>query len=121
MSEDRISTTPGNSSHCPACAGKFSSTPRKPCPMCGQSVSLIVLSPLPPVESITALRRISVLAGGLVLGAAFSLLVAGPMMPSGMATIDRAVIWACVMGGPVVGTWWDLHHLSLILPLAVQR
>ena len=53
-------------------------------------------------------RRLKVLGIGLLLGAAFSLWVAGPMMPSGMGLADRARVWAFVMGGPVVGTAWGM-------------
>lgn len=57
------------------------------------------------------LRRGKVLGLGLVLGAVFALLVAGPMMPSGMRVADRATVWGLVMGGPVFGTARGVVHL----------
>jgi hypothetical protein len=53
-------------------------------------------------------RRLTVVGVGLALGAVFALCVAGPMMPSGMGLRDRAIVWAAVMGGPVLGTIWDM-------------
>jgi hypothetical protein len=50
------------------------------------------------------IRWLKVLDIGLLLGAAFALWVAGPLMPSGMPLADRAFVWASVMGGPIVGT-----------------
>src|SRR5437868_6272547 len=61
--------------------------------------------PRPPEGVI---RRLKVLGIGLLLGAAFSLWVAGPVMPSGMAPAQRARVWAAVMGGPFVGTAWGM-------------
>jgi hypothetical protein len=52
------------------------------------------------------IRRLKVLGISVLLAAAFSLWVAGPMMPSGMGAADRVFVWASVMGGPVVGTAW---------------
>lgn len=54
------------------------------------------------------LRRLKVLGIGLLLGASFSLWTAGPMMPSGMQFSDRVLVWASVMGGPIVGTSWGI-------------
>ena len=53
-------------------------------------------------------RRLKVLGVGLLLGAAFALWVAGPMMPSSMPLAERAQVWASVMGGPIVGTAWGM-------------
>jgi hypothetical protein len=57
---------------------------------------------------VPVLRRLPVLGSGLALGAAFALFVAGPTMPEGMRLADRVLVWATVMGGPVVGTAWDM-------------
>ncbi len=50
------------------------------------------------------LRKLKVLGIGLLLGGVFALLVAGPMMPTGMRLSDRALVWTSVMSGPIVGT-----------------
>jgi hypothetical protein len=72
-------------------------------------------------------RRLMVPGPGLLLGAVFSLWVAGPMMPSWMGASDRALVWAYVMSGPAAGTAWgmvDFHPsvglgwLGLALALA---
>jgi hypothetical protein len=75
------------------------------------------------------IRRIKVLGIGLLLGVAFSLWTAGPLMPSGMGLADRASVWASVMGGPVVGTAWGMAEFHptffvlgwLGLPLALAH
>ena len=54
------------------------------------------------------LRRLKVLAIGLLLGASFSLWTAGPMMPSRMQLSDQVLVWVSVMGGPIVGTSWGM-------------
>jgi len=53
-------------------------------------------------------RRLKVVGIGCALGAVFALWVAGPLMPSGMSVRNRAFWWAAVMGGPVLGTAWDM-------------
>ncbi len=45
---------------------------------------------------------------GIALGAAFGLVVAGPMMPTGMDCVNRVAVWGTVMSGPVVGTLYGL-------------
>jgi hypothetical protein len=62
-------------------------------------------------------RRLRVLGIGLSLGALFALWVAGPVMPPGMRLPDRALVWASVMGGPVVGTAWGMadFHPAILL------
>jgi hypothetical protein len=62
-------------------------------------------------------RRLKVLGIGLLLGAAFALWVAGPMMPSGMDLADRALVWAHVMGGPIVGTAWGMAEFHPMIGL----
>jgi hypothetical protein len=66
---------------------------------------------------VPVMRRVAVLVIGLLFGAIFSLLVAGPVMPSGMSLANRALVWASVMGGPIVGTAWGMpeYHPSLLL------
>jgi hypothetical protein len=59
------------------------------------------------------LRRLSVLGVGLALGAAFSLLFAGPMMGPGMGFAN----WAIVMEGPIVGTTWGMGEYHPIILL----
>ena len=56
-------------------------------------------------------RRLSVLCGGLAVGALLSLIIAGPLMPSGMGLRARATIWVAVMGGPVWGSTWDISSV----------
>jgi hypothetical protein len=63
------------------------------------------------------LRKLKVLGVGLILGAVFALLVAGPMMPAGMRLSDRALIWASVMSGPIIGTVWGWAEFNLYIKL----
>jgi hypothetical protein len=63
------------------------------------------------------IRRIKVLGIGLLLGVAFSLWTAGPVIPPDMGIADRALIWASVMGGPIVGTAWGMAEFHPIIGL----
>src|SRR5579859_7798583 len=67
--------------------------------------------------AVPLLHRLTVLGVGLAVGACFALWVAGPMMPSGMRFVDRVLVWASVMSGPVVGT--ALGMAELCPPIAV--
>jgi len=53
-------------------------------------------------------QRFRIVGIGLALGAVFALWVAGPVMPSGLRFADRVLVWASVVGGPVVGTVWGM-------------
>ncbi len=63
------------------------------------------------------LRRLLVLGAGTAVGAAFALLIAGPVMPESMKFADRFLIWCSLMGGPIVGTAWGMaeFHPSIML------
>jgi hypothetical protein len=56
------------------------------------------------LPGVPLLHRLAVLVPGLAAGAIFALFVAGSMMPPGLRLADRFLVWASVMGGPIVGT-----------------
>jgi hypothetical protein len=62
-------------------------------------------------------QRLKVLGTGLLIGAAFSLWAAGLMMPLGMGIADWGLVWASVMGDPIVGTAWGLAGFHPVIAL----
>ena len=62
-------------------------------------------------------RRFLVLGVGLAVGAVIALGIAGPLMPEGLGFRDRAIVWAAVMGGPVLGIAWDMTFAPIRLGL----
>jgi hypothetical protein len=65
----------------------------------------------------SVLKRLKVIGIGLVIGAIFSLFVAGVMMPWAMTVGDRIVVWAGVMSGPILGTAWEMHPFHTFICL----
>jgi hypothetical protein len=63
------------------------------------------------------LRRLSVLGVGLALGAVFSLWVAGAMIFPGTGFAERAMTWAYVMGGPIIGAVWGVDKYFPVILL----
>jgi hypothetical protein len=69
------------------------------------------------LSGVSFVHRLPVLGAGVALGATFALFMAGPMMPSGMRFADRVLVWAFVMGGPIVGTAWGMAAFHPIINL----
>jgi hypothetical protein len=65
------------------------------------------------------LRRLPVLGAGLALLAVFALWVACVEMPSGLDVANRALIWLCVMGGPIVGEAWGMAEYYPVIRLGL--
>jgi len=75
------------------------------CPLClDKKESLETLVQKDIRITIMLTQRFKTLGIGLGVGAVFSLLVAGLVLPSGYDLSERALAWAWVMGGPIVGT-----------------